>query len=173
MDPDRIEPHNLGEMAGIAWIPEPLGRPKVEVVREALEVGYGTEVEAIRSSALELSVVDALKFSDVLFSASDAAEARMAAAAYASLYCMPLIDVGSGVIADRREPFGARIGVDVRIVLPDRCLMCAGGLAATPHANALRSPVGPSDFGIGRLGSLRSLNAVGAGVQSRTLTGCV
>src|SRR5207244_2021060 len=68
---------------------------------------------------------------------------------------------------------GRRMGADVRLVLPGRCLSCFGqitglGPASTTLLQALAPPPS-SAFQNERLGSLRSLNTVAAGLGQTLL----
>jgi hypothetical protein len=88
----------------------------------------------------------------------------------AAVYLQPLLDVGTGILGG---PGGRRMGADVRLVFPGRCLLCSGGLADLPAArDALLSGTSPrraGDFRDERLGSLRSLNTVAVGLAQTLL----
>jgi|GEM_PF-2693004 len=128
VDADLLEPHNLGEMAGVS--PDDLGRPKAAALADTArrQAAYrGTDVVAAASSVLALPALFALKPADVLVSCANSPSARLACAAPAALYLQPLLDIGTGVLT---APGGRRMGLDVRLIFPGRCLLCLGGVAA-------------------------------------------
>jgi hypothetical protein len=69
------------------------------------------------------------------------------------------------------------MGLDVRLVLPGRCLLCFGGLAGlTAARDELLAGVAvpaPADFRAERLGSLRSLNALAVSLAQTLLEQCL
>jgi molybdopterin/thiamine biosynthesis adenylyltransferase len=171
IDPDRLEEHNLGEMAGVG--PADLGRPKAAALAQAvrrLPAATGTAVTAVAASVLTLPALAAIKPADVLVSCADSAAARLAAAVLAAVYLKPLLDVGTAILP---EPDGRRMGADVRLVLPGRCLVCFGGLADLAQSReALLSGTTArrdGDFRTERMGSLRSLNSVAVGLGQTLL----
>ncbi|MBA4063622.1 MAG: hypothetical protein C0501_07900 [Isosphaera sp.] len=148
IDPDVVEPHNLGEMAG--GLDGSVGRGKAEAVAERLRRGSPAgRVSAVAAPVESLDALFALKAADVVVSCPDNPAARVATARVAALYLKPVLDLGTGVV---RGPGGRQAGVDVRWLLPGRCAGCVGGGDGS-------GAVAP------RLGSLRSLNtwAVGLG----------
>ena len=115
----------------------------------------------------------ALKPADVFICCVDDDAARLATGLLASLYLRPLLDVGTGVLATS-EP---RVGADVRLVLPGRCLLCLGGVADLDaarrdllHGAASAAPV---EWRRQRRGSLRSLNGLAVHLGLRLLEGLV
>jgi hypothetical protein len=147
IDPDVIEPHNLGEMVGD--LDGSLGGAKAAAIAERLRrFGLGTEVKAVTASVQSLDALFALKEADVVISCPDNPSARLATAGVAALYLKPILDLGTGIL---RGPAGREVGLDVRWLPPGRCVSCLG------MAREANEP--------GRLGSLRSLNswAVGLG----------
>jgi molybdopterin/thiamine biosynthesis adenylyltransferase len=179
IDPDRMEMHNLGEMPGARQAD--VGRPKVEVLAEAAcrsAAGRETAIQAVQAPVQALPALYALKPVDVLVSCPDAPAPRLAAAVLAALYLKPLLDIGTGIVSG---PEGRRMGADVRLVLPGRCLLCLGGVADLPSARAAlvrgESPGRAGDFRTERLGSLRSLNtlavSLGQTLLEQWLTGRV
>jgi molybdopterin/thiamine biosynthesis adenylyltransferase len=171
IDPDRLEEHNLGEMAGVG--PTDLGRLKAATVAQAvrrLPAAAGTAVTAVVASVLTLPALAAVKPADVLISCADSSTARLAAAVLAAVYLKPLLDVGTAILSG---PNGRRMGADVRLVLPGRCLVCFGGLAGLARARDEllngATPRRDGDFRAERLGSLRSLNSVAIGLGQTLL----
>jgi hypothetical protein len=149
IDPDVMEPHNLGEMAG--ELGEAMQRPKTTVLEEhVLRRGLGTAVKSVTGPVQSFEALFALKHADIFISCPDNAAARTATACVAALYLKPVLDLGTGAL---RGQTGREMGLDVRWLLPGRCVSCLGGArgeTSEPH----------------RLGSLRSLNtwAVGLGL---------
>lgn len=114
---------------------------------------------------------------DLIVTAVDNAAARLLANVLATLYLASLLDVGTGVFGTAAgdspsRPHARRMGADVRLVMPGRCLLCTGGIADTPAArDALLAGFDTrrtaAAFRGERGGSLASLNglAVNFGVQ--------
>jgi len=162
VDADCLELHNLGEMAGVEL--EDFGKPKVAALARGIRrgaVGRGTDIRTVIEPVDTLTALFAVKTADILVSCADSAAARLAAAVLASSYLQPLLDLGTGILPDG---LGRRMGADVRLVLPGRCLVCWGGLvdlaAAAAALLAGRQEPPPADFRDQRLGSLRSLNGL-------------
>jgi molybdopterin/thiamine biosynthesis adenylyltransferase len=172
IDPDRLEMHNLGEMAGVGTTD--LGRPKALAVARGLRrrVPAGSPVEAVAHSATRLPALHALRHSDVIVGCVDHDGARLALAALAVLFCKPYLDVATGIhgTGDSR-----RMGADIRLVVPgEHCLLCLGGLADLAGAQrALTSAdtegqfVRSRSWRLERTGSLRSLNHLAVGLALR------
>lgn len=174
IDPDVVEPHNLGEMDGVTA--QDIGRPKAEALAAHLRAQlthFPVSAAPLVASIADGPALAAAKACDVLFCCTDDDAARLAAALLATLYHKVLIDAGTGIFYHAEESDVRRVmGADVRLVVPgDGCLLCRGGLA--DYARALddlchhRAPAGPADWSQGRAGSLRTLNqlAVALGVQ--------
>jgi molybdopterin/thiamine biosynthesis adenylyltransferase len=162
VDADHLELHNLGEMAGVAL--EDFGKPKVTALAQGIRrgaVGRGTDIRAVIEPVDTLPALFAVKAADILVSCADSAAARLAAAVLASSYLQPLLDLGTGILPDGP---GRRMGADVRLVLPGRCLVCWGGVVGLAAASAAllagRTVPPPADFRDQRQGSLRSLNGI-------------
>jgi hypothetical protein len=134
IDPDVLEPHNLGEMDGVG--PADIGRPKVHAVAETLRQPDDCAVLAFADSILSLSALVVAKRADVLFCCVDSPAARLATACLAALYLKPLVDIGTGIFNESSGPAAParRMGADVRLVLPGRCLLCLGGIADLARA---------------------------------------
>jgi hypothetical protein len=172
IDPDAVEPHNLGEMPWVSAAA--VGLPKVTAVASGLRGPAGAsarEVTAVADSITHLRGLYAARTCDFLFGCVDHDGARLAVAAVAALYHKPLLDIASGIHGrgDQR-----RMGVDVRLVLPGRCLRCLGGLRDEPgarrvlaSAEAERTVYAARRWQAEREGSLASLNQVAAGVGLR------
>jgi len=193
VDPDRLEPHNLGEMDAIDA--QDLGQPKVQALAQCIQrqdLGISQTAETIAETVLSFSALVALKATDVVFCCVDNPAARLITACIAVLYLKPIIDLGTGVLnaahlpraglrPDGDEPgeLGPRqMGADVRLILPGRCLLCHGGIADLGQALEQllgEASVGPLDVPTPwrwreeRAGSLRSLNGVAVNLGLRLL----
>jgi len=176
IDPDRWEMHNLGECdtVGVAAV----GQAKATALAGSLADSLasqreGANLSALKESALALPALIAAKESDVLICAADNATAHLATAVLAKLYLKPLLDIGTGVLT--MPGGGRRMGADVRLVLPDRCLMCFGGVAGFAEARRelLEGRIARNhstrDWQRERIGSLRSLNMIASGHALRLL----
>ncbi len=177
VDPDTLEPHNLGE-AAIGSLMD-LGRTKVAALADHLRAQSLRDdltLGPVPHSILALPALAAVKAADVLFSCVDNPAARLATAHLATLYLRPLFDIGTGIFhAGDPAASGRRLGADVRLVLPGRCLSCLGGVAASPEARAALVPeVAPPSsprraWHDERSGSLLSLNALAVHLAVRLL----
>ena len=175
IDPDHLEPHNLGEMDGVT--DADLGRPKVAALADHLRTLGGDKVIPIVASITDKEALAAAKASRLLFCCADNDAARLASALLATLYHRVLVDIGTGIhfISSQEGAHQQRtMGGDVRLILPtDGCLLCRGNL--TNYARAVddlcnhRSPTAlpPEAWRAQRAGSLRTLNQLAAalGVQ--------
>jgi hypothetical protein len=175
IDPDKLEVHNLGEMECVSAAD--VGRNKTAAVAGWLRSpssSRGLSVVALPESIFSLSSLVAVKRSDVLVCCADNAAARIATDFLAKLYLKPLLDIGTGVL---RWSTGRRIGADIRLLLPERCLLCFGGvselsqareeLLSERRAGAWRPTF--VDWREERAGSLRSLNQIATGLGLRLI----
>jgi hypothetical protein len=183
IDPDRVETHNVGEMAGVAS--QDVEKPKVRALAASIgqdHAGY-PQIKKVAESILSLSALVAAKPADVLVSCVDNAAARFASAFLATLYAKPLLDIGTGILRpemprQNQDRSGTRrMGADVRLVLPGRCLFCLGNvgdLARSRHELLASTSLqhhepGSQHWHEERLGSLRSLNGVAVHLGIRLL----
>lgn len=170
IDPDRLERHNLGEMA-IAHAE--IDRHKAEAVANRISQDMSYELQPICESIFSLSSLLAIKEADVVICCVDNAAARLGVDFLAKLYIKPLLDIGTGILRLAGRP--NRIGADIRFLLPGRCLSCFGGVAQRDegsfeilrHASQTVLELNTPDWQSQRAGSLRSLNltAVGCGLR--------
>jgi molybdopterin/thiamine biosynthesis adenylyltransferase len=172
IDPDIIYPHNLGEMSNVTE--GDLGLQKASVMATNLELRTGAEIDAVADSVLSLPALIAVKPADLLFSWVDNSTARLAVAILAKLFLKPVADIGTGIFYEETGQRRRRMGADIRLILPDRCLICSGGIADFNQArDELLNPALHSsqlrDWRLQRAGSLRSLNTVAAGMALRLL----
>jgi hypothetical protein len=185
IDPDRLEPHNVGEMDVVTLAD--VDSTKTDALAGHLRyqpfqsgsvsqpTSVNTPLNCLRSipeSILSLRALIAIKQADFLVCCVDDAAARLMAATLAKLYLRPLLDLGTGIFgSDSRD---REMGADVRLVLPDRSLLCFGGIARYNHAletlgsTALALP-STHDWREQRSGSLRSLNQLAVGLAMRLL----
>lgn len=184
IDPDLLEQHNLGEMAGVH--PEQVGLPKVQVLVELLR-RHGSphmDLEDLAEPLWSSTALQAAKQCDLLFVAADHDAARLTAAIFSTLYHKVLIDCATGIqfptpSSATSSPFtqpSARVmGADVRLIVPgDGCLLCQGNL--TNYMDAVETlchqpMLTPAlvDWRRQRVGSLRSLNTTAAALAVRLL----
>jgi len=173
VDPDRVEPHNLGEGAGYG--PADINAYKVDALAAHLRLDRpALEVDPLPVSATHLRALAAVAEADVVISAPDRDSARLAAAYLAVLHHKPLLDLGTGILLrdGRRE-----MGADVRLVWPGRCLLCTGGVRDELDARARLASADaerelftrPRDFRAERAGSLNSLNGLAVCLALRLL----
>lgn len=170
VDTDRVELHNTGESD---FAPSQVGQYKAEAWAEAMAAfDASVNIQGVKDSVTSSSAIEALRDCSVLFSAPDSAVARLAAGALSAAYSIPLIDVGTRIHCG---PGWASMGADVRLVAPERCLWCLGGVAN--EAEGYRQLMSPdreeweSFFRISwdreRPGSLASLNTAAVGMAAR------
>jgi hypothetical protein len=148
---------------------------KVEQLKRNLKAGFGISVTTVPSSCASLAALQAIKSDDLIVSSTDDPAARLAAALIAKLYLIPLVDVSTtlalGVGYGTSEVSG--LEGSVRLVLPEKCLLCTGGLpgiasmyleertAVEPGRAFERSPR--------RRGRLRSLDTLTASLAVRLI----
>jgi hypothetical protein len=172
IDPDVIQEHNLGEMAGVTEANR--GAAKATALASGLrfpELSRPT-ITTVVSSITHLPALSAAQACDVLFGCLDHDAARLALAALAVLFCKPYVDIATGIhgTAGRR-----RMGADVRLLIPgERCLLCLGGLAdpagtrrVLASADGEQAFYAERDWRQERAGSLRSLNQLAAALALR------
>jgi molybdopterin/thiamine biosynthesis adenylyltransferase len=167
VDPDRVELHNTGE--SLFFDEGAVGQMKVHALENWLALHEPqVEVAAISSSVMQAKAIEALKRCDVLISAADHPAARLAAGAIAAAYGRVLLDVGTLVSSDRDS-----LAADVRLILPERCLLCYGGVSDEVNARSvIASPdleSAPRQWRQERAGSLDSLNDLAACAARRLL----
>jgi molybdopterin/thiamine biosynthesis adenylyltransferase len=171
IDPDIIERHNLGEMAGVTE--DDVGQRKVEVLARRLRSAdlARPDVVPVSSSITRLPALRAVLPCDVLFGCVDHDGARLALAALAILFIKPYVDIATGI-------HGAggcrRMGADVRLVVPGGpCLLCmgladpGGARRALTSADAELAAYAGRDWRQERAGSLRSLNELAVALGLR------
>lgn len=171
VDPDLVEIANLGE-SDDALTMESVGQAKVSALSEQLLQLYpDASIRCVEESITCVQALHSVKGADVIVCTSDHDSARMAATCAASLYCRPLIDVGTGIT--QGEP--PRMGATVRLTLPGRCLLCTGGLDVGDVRNVLQSRGSESsfhkqrDWQAERRGSLASLNHLAVALAQRMI----
>lgn len=184
IDPDLLEEHNLGEMAGV--LSEQVGLAKVEALAEHLRRHGSTDLELqhLAEPLWSPAALRAAKGCDVLCVAADHDAARLTAAIFSTLYHKVLLDCATGIqfptpssanSSSLTAPLPRIMGADVRLIVPgDGCLLCRGNL--TNYTDAVetlcRQPMltpAPSDWRRQRAGSLRSLNTNAAAQAVRLL----
>ncbi len=153
IDPDVVEPHNVGE--GALYTQANISTAKPIALAGALSRrGSRSKVRAACSDVDSWSSVAAVADADIVVACVDNEEARRTAGSLSALFHRPLVDIGTGVLAGERGP---EIGFDVRLIVPgDGCALCWAALAQRASGGR-------------RLGSLRSLNTVAVGVALRLI----
>ena len=168
VDPDHVEHHNLGEGC---FDPAEVGQFKVHAWENRLALTYpDAEVIAVPHSVTDARAIEGLKGCDLIFSSPDHPGARLAAGAIAAAYARPLLDVGTLIHRSAQSV----MGLDVRLITPERCLLCFGGVRGESEGRALlASPDRERNAMVGRHwraerpGSLYSLNQLAASVGAR------
>ncbi len=161
IDPDHLEAHSLAEGD---FAEADLASSKAVAVQNfmmRLPRAEGLEITGIAESVFALPALAAIKQADMVICCVDNAAARHAAAFLAKIYMKPILDVGTGILNTPQRPMGA----DIRLVLPDRCLLCVGGIPGLETAH--REDTLP--WNARRAGSLRSLNQIATGFALRML----
>lgn len=172
IDPDHVELHNIGESSGLHR--SDVGISKVQSLSNALVFGNDSPVNisTVPKSVIHADALRAIGPCDVVFCCVDSDAARIAASLLSTLYCKPMIDVGSGIMNSGEH---RTMGADVRFVLPgEACLLCMGGVADLPGARKLLlNPAQEEKYQADRIwfeeraGSLRSLNQLAVSLAVR------
>ncbi|HEX6177390.1 MAG TPA: ThiF family adenylyltransferase, partial [Thermoanaerobaculia bacterium] len=103
IDPDFVEDRNLNRILNTFATDAANKRPKVEVLKEAVEaMGTGTIVQAIGKDAFTPAAVRAITGADMIFGCVDTIDARHLLNQIASFYLMPYFDLGVKIEADGR-----------------------------------------------------------------------
>lgn len=124
VDFDLVEVSNLNRLLGATA--DDVGRAKVEVFKAGAAKYSRTRIDAICGSILALSVLERVKEAEVVFGCVDNETARSRLNDWAVKYCIPLIDLATGIVGERGF---IEAGGQVRVVLPDGfCLNCIGGI---------------------------------------------
>jgi len=127
VDHDSIEVSNLSRIPYTSDVH--LGMPKVQVAKKYLrEIQPGRKCTALKNRVWDAEAQEYLKGVDLLFINSDNDLCRYYASYFSSLYSIPLMDAGAGVISHQGEL--SSIGGQVRVQIPGvtPCLMCNMGL---------------------------------------------
>lgn len=126
IDHDIVKLINLNRMLHATMEDAKVGRPKVEVLRRAIEaLGLGCSVEPIFGSILDRDVLRRVLDADLIFGCVDRDTPRYLLSEIAYRYLLPYVDVGSEIGGDE----DGIVSLDSRVsyVAPGRhCLMCTG-----------------------------------------------
>jgi len=134
VDPDTIERKNLNRIVNST--PADLGRPKVEVLADAVRaVGLGTIIETYAKDLANQDVVKALAGCDFLFGCLDSADGRETLNRIASFYLVPYIDVGVRLDADGRGGI-EQICCAVHYLLPGGSSLLSRGVITPEQVQA-------------------------------------
>jgi hypothetical protein len=147
MDEDVLELSNLHRMP-LALTEDDIGRSKVVAMADLAARVSGSRPQVFLQSFQSINSRLPLRDLDLLIVATDNVASRRLAASFAAGYLIPAIGVGTGVFNEGRV-------VEIGFALPgDGCLTCVQNLPKD----------GNFDFGVGRAGSLASLNSAAAGI---------
>ena len=103
VDPDEVEQKNLNRILNTSMEDAKRARPKVEVLKKAIEkMGLRTKVSIYQSYTCDAAVIAGLKVCDVLFGCVDSAIGRYHLDCLSSAYLIPYFDVGVGLYADKK-----------------------------------------------------------------------
>ena len=103
IDPDTVEEKNLNRILNTSLIDAQQNKPKVEILKQAIEkMGLGTKVLTYQSTTYNKEVISALKQCDILFGCVDSATGRYHLDCLSSAYLMPYFDVGVGIESDKK-----------------------------------------------------------------------
>lgn len=101
-----------------------VGRPKVEVVAdEALRIGTGTQVRAIRGNVAREEIAAQLSRCDVLFGCTDDDAGRAVLSRLAYWYLIPVFDCGFVIVSDSGI-VGGLFGRVTTLQPGEACLIC-------------------------------------------------
>jgi len=140
VDPDVVEEKNLNRILHASMADAEAKRPKVEVMRRAIEqTGLGCEVVPLQRNLVDPEVVRQVAECDVLFGCMDGAEGRNLLNRLATFYCLPYLDVGVRLESDGQGGVSQVCG-GVHYLQPGgSSLMSRGVIAAEDiEAEALR-----------------------------------
>ena len=172
LDADHVSLSDVGEMEHARI--DDVGRYKVDMLAERLRVGRPhTALEGLTASVAQPAALEATQNVETLLCAVDHDSGRLAATLLAVLFHRPLIDATAGIHGVGNE---RRMGFDVRVTLPGRCLLCLSGLPQEEEARRLLLSTRASEtFYAGRAwqqeraGSLASLSGMAAHAAVRAL----
>lgn len=177
VDFDRLESHNLFATYGAT--PTDIGSSKARVLATFLHyLRPDCAVHAMEHSVNHPAVIERGRGVDLIVDCVDNDTPRIAASMLSNRFLKPNLSLGTIVRSssgDASDSTSRELGIDVKMLLPGTCQLCAQGIAnreaavkelATSPAQQLHlhRPEWNSD---GRLGSLPSLNlmAVGMAIQ--------
>lgn len=129
IDKDVVETTNLNRLHGARMVDALQKRPKVEVVKNAIEeIGLGTHVVGIQSWVNDENCRDALRSCDIVFGCSDDNQGRLFLNRFAYYYLIPVIDMGLAIDVTKTEPPQIQsLDGRVTVLYPgNACLLCRG-----------------------------------------------
>lgn len=128
VDPDLVEEKNLNRIYNSTRADAIGGRPKAEVLAQAVRnMGLGTDVDPMASSLLDPAVVREVAGCDLVFGCMDSIEGRHVLNHLARHYSMPYLDLGVKLEADGRGGIEAAAGA-VRYLRPDGATLMDWGV---------------------------------------------
>lgn len=112
IDPDTVEEKNLNRILNTSLTDAQQNRPKVVILKKAIEkIGLGTKVSIYQSTTYDKEVISALKQCDVLFGCVDSAIGRYHLDCISSAYLIPYFDVGVSLESDKKGSISQAIMV--------------------------------------------------------------
>lgn len=144
VDPDFVEEKNLNRILNSSLGDTKEQKPKVEVVRTAIEkMGLGTRVSSYKAHTSDEQVISQLKKCDVLFGCVDSAIGRYHLDCLSSAYLIPYFDIGVRIDADGKGGISQAIIVAHYIEPGKSSLMSRGAYRSdqvTAEGLKLQSP---------------------------------
>jgi hypothetical protein len=140
VDPDCVEEKNLNRILNSTRADAQANRPKVDVLRRAIEgMGLGTEVMSIQGEVGRPHVVRELASCDVLFGCVDSLDGRQLLNRIAVFYSIPYVDVGVRLVADGQGGVSHICG-SIHYLQPDGSSLMSREVVTEPglRAEALR-----------------------------------
>ncbi len=119
VDSDYIETKNLNRILNATREDAYLKRHKVEAIARAIAaMGFGTEVEIVKSNLIDSEAIKAVAECDVVFGCVDSAEGRHCLNRLAAYYLLPYFDVGVKLESDGNDGISEACGA-VHYIRPD------------------------------------------------------
>jgi hypothetical protein len=140
VDPDKVENKNLNRIVNATQADAVAGRPKVQVLRDAVSrVGFGTLIETVAGDLRSPAVLRRLAACDVIFGCVDSPFARSLLNTLATHYLLPYLDVGVRLQADGRGGISSVYG-GVHYLIPGGSSLYTRGVISveTVRADMLR-----------------------------------
>lgn len=167
VDPDILEESNLNRFQGATQAD--VGRPKVEVVAEAIKLfDPEIQVNAVCAGVENADARDAILSADFIINCLDDDGARIEVQILAALHLKPLLDLGAGIILEEGTRVVREMGGQAMLYFPGGpCLFCQGIDPATIVSREIRQVQRAAGYIQGTdetPPSVVTLNAISAGL---------